>query len=473
MESDARKDDDLAQHTGMLEKILQYAADGICVCHNTPEAPYVRFSHWNPQMVAITGYTMDEINRLGWYQTLYPDPEVRQQAMERMARMRTGDDIRAEEWTITRKDGKTRCFSISTSMIAEEDGRAHVLAVMGDVTDRVKAQSALRESEKKYRTLFENAPIGISIVDGAGNVLDANDAMFRLHGLSKKQTMPRIITGDYYHNRVDWEKTRARLGQDGFLNEWEVRLKKANGTPYDAIVTMRPIEIEGNSVWLAIIQNITEQRQKEQALDESLKEKELLLREIHHRVKNNMQIITSLLRLQGSKATHREFVDIMEDCQSRIRAMALVHETLYHSQALSHIGLLEYLQSLTGTVMQTYLHAASIAVRVSVVHTDMTLDPDKAVSFGLVISELLTNALKYAFPDDRSGTVAINAHRIGDRQLEVTVSDDGVGLPEDLDVGKTDTLGLELVTGLVERQLNGAIEWRVQNGTVFTIRFIP
>ncbi len=342
-----------------------------------------------------------------------------------------------------------------------------------EVEVSTKAQAALRGSEEKYRTLFENAPIGIAVVDREGNLLDANDAMFRLHGLRREGRMVSITTCDYYQNAGDREKTRARLARDGFLKEWEVRFKKVDGTPYDALLTMRPVEIGGNSVWLALIQDITEKRRHEQELEASVREKDLLLREVHHRVKNNMQIIASLLRLQTLKAATPEVVEFMEDCQSRIRAMALVHETLYHSEGLSHIRLLEYLRSLTGTVVQTYLHSSQIAVRVSVIPPDMILQPDKAIPFGLVVSELLTNALKYAFPQGRSGTVWINALQIDDRQLEVTVSDDGVGLPEDLDVHKTDTLGLELVMGLVEKQLEGAIEWRIENGTTFTIRFVP
>ncbi|MDZ7699956.1 MAG: PAS domain-containing protein [Deltaproteobacteria bacterium] len=110
METGAEEKTIVEQDAWMLESILHHAADGICVCHNTPEAPHVRFTHWNPQMVLITGYTLEEINRLGWYQTLYPDPEVRERAIERMARMRTGDDIQAEEWTITRKDGEKGVF---------------------------------------------------------------------------------------------------------------------------------------------------------------------------------------------------------------------------------------------------------------------------------------------------------------------------------------------------------------------------
>ena len=132
----------------MFQDIFEKAADGICVCHNIADEPYVRFTHWNPRMTEITGYSTEEINRLGWYQTMYPDPEVQQHAIERMAKMREGDDIKAEEWVITSKSGEKKALSISTSIVKKEDGRIHVIAIMRDISQRKKAEAALKESEE-------------------------------------------------------------------------------------------------------------------------------------------------------------------------------------------------------------------------------------------------------------------------------------------------------------------------------------
>lgn len=146
----------LKEQTKTLNNILEKAADGICVCHNISEEPYVRFTHWNPRMTEITGYTIEEINRSGWYQSMYPDPELQQKAIERMATMRKGDDIQTEEWVITTKSGGEKSLSMSTSIIDDEDGKVHVLALMQDITERKKAEEALRASEEKYRFLAEN-----------------------------------------------------------------------------------------------------------------------------------------------------------------------------------------------------------------------------------------------------------------------------------------------------------------------------
>lgn len=147
----------LEEQANTLRDILEKAADGICVCHNIPEEPYVRFTHWNPRMSEITGYTMEEINQAGWYQSLYPDSEIQQKAIERMTGMRKGDDIQAEEWIVTTKSGTEKALSISTSVVRKEGANIHVLAVMQDITERKQAQDALKESERKYKLLAENS----------------------------------------------------------------------------------------------------------------------------------------------------------------------------------------------------------------------------------------------------------------------------------------------------------------------------
>jgi len=428
-----------------------------------------RIFQFNPAALQRLGYSADELVGM-------PVPDIhplerRDEATTVIEEMLAG---KTSECSIPLLAKNGKHIPVETRMTRGTwNGQPVLFAICRDITERMAAQHALEQGEEKYRTLFENAPIGIAIVETEGNVLDANEAMFRLHGLRREGRMTRITTNDWYHNPDDRDKTRARLLEDGFLNEWEVRLKKADGTSYDALITMRPIEIGGHSLWVAMIQDVTEQRQREQALNESLKEKELLLREIHHRVKNNMQIVESLLRLQTSKVKSPELNEIMNDFQSRINAMSLVHETLYHSQTLSRVRVLEYLQSLARSLVQTYAHSDRISIRVSVIPPDTILNPDKVIPLGLAISELVTNALKYAFKGNRSGTVQIRGLKRNNNELEVTVSDNGVGLPEDLDVRQSGTLGLQLVTGLVERQLAGDLEWQVHNGTAFTIRFMP
>jgi PAS domain S-box-containing protein len=142
----------LRDESAFRKSVIERAAEGICVCHTIEEYPYVRFTVWNERMTEITGYTMDEINRLGWYQTIYPGPQLQQKAVKRMERMRQGDDLVAEEWEITRKDGLKRLLAISTSVIVTEGNKSHVLALMHDITEEKKTQ---KEHEDFLKSLID------------------------------------------------------------------------------------------------------------------------------------------------------------------------------------------------------------------------------------------------------------------------------------------------------------------------------
>ena len=184
-----RAEEVLRQESSFRTSIIEHATEGLCVCHETVEFPHVAFTVWNDRMTEITGYSMDEINRLGWYQTMYPNPEVQARAIERMARMRQGDDIVGEEWEITRADGEKRLLSISTSVLQTGDGIAHVLALMQDITEHKQAEETLRQSEEKYRTILENIEDGYFEVDIAGNFTFFNDSLCQLLGYSKDELM--------------------------------------------------------------------------------------------------------------------------------------------------------------------------------------------------------------------------------------------------------------------------------------------
>ncbi len=211
-------------------------------------------------------------------------------------------------------------------------------------------------------------------------------------------------------------------------------------------------------------------KRAEEQIAVSLHEKEVLLREIHHRVKNNMQVITSLLRLQARKIRDKEALAAFAESQNRIRAMALVHETLYRSDYLAGVACRDYLGKLVRSLSRAYGTRAR-AVRVVVDADDASLDADHAIPVGLIVSELVTNAMKYAFPEDRGGEIRIAVQRDGEEELELVVGDDGVGLPETIDLQSTATLGLRLVRGLAEEQLGATLGIHRTGGTRFTIRF--
>lgn len=207
----------------------------------------------------------------------------------------------------------------------------------------------------------------------------------------------------------------------------------------------------------------------EEQIKESLTEKEVLLKEIHHRVKNNMQIISSLLRLQSRDVTEKKYIDMFTDSQNRITSMSLIHEKLYQSKGLAKIDFDDYIRDLANGLFQSYGANGSIGLNIDV--RDVSLGIDSAIPCGLVVNELVTNSLKHAFPDGRKGNILISLHPIAGNMIELIVSDNGVSIPEDIDIRKTESLGLHLVTILVENQLHGEINLNRSKGTEFLVKF--
>lgn len=208
--------------------------------------------------------------------------------------------------------------------------------------------------------------------------------------------------------------------------------------------------------------------QTERKLEAALAEKEVLIKEIHHRVKNNLQIISSLLNLQSNAASDPQILAQFQDSRSRVRSMAFIHERLYRSRDLAHVNFGEYLRDLAHDLLQSY-RAQNQSVVLKVHVDDIHLDIDTAIPCGLIITELVSNALKHAFPDGRNGEVNVEMRCSSTSQYQLAVWDDGVGIPAEMDYRKMNSLGLQLVNNLT-RQLGGAV--KVQSpGTRFTICF--
>jgi two-component sensor histidine kinase/PAS domain-containing protein len=227
---------------------------------------------------------------------------------------------------------------------------------------------------------------------------------------------------------------------------------------------------DGAVVWDGMILDITSQKQVEQDLQRSLRDKDALLQEVHHRVKNNLQIISSLLDLQALTITDRHAQEAFTESQRRIQAMALVHDQLYHVETMSHIDFGAYVRTLTDYLQQSFVSQAdSIAVVIEIV--DIWLDAHAAIPCGLIINELVANAFKHAFPDQRSGQIRITCQARNDGTLQLAVADTGVGMPIP-GQQRTGSLGLRLVSTLT-KQLRGILRIESDQGAVVTVTFEP
>ena len=217
-----------------------------------------------------------------------------------------------------------------------------------------------------------------------------------------------------------------------------------------------------------VILDIAELKRAEEEIKASLKERETLLKEIHHRVKNNMQVVSSLLSLQAAKAAQPETIETLNESQRQIRSMALIHEKLYRSGSLAEIDFGDYVESLIAELLRMYNVPLGL-VTTTVEIENVQLGVDAAIPCALIINELVSNSLRYAFPDGRTGNVTVALQR-SKGAYTLTVADDGVGFPADVDFRATDSLGMQLVVTLVN-QLEGTIELNRENGTAFVISF--
>ncbi|MGD1856221.1 MAG: sensor histidine kinase [Leptolyngbyaceae cyanobacterium] len=214
--------------------------------------------------------------------------------------------------------------------------------------------------------------------------------------------------------------------------------------------------------------DISDRKQREQELAESLAEKNVMLQEIHHRVKNNLQVICSMLNLQ-TKSTDPLIAEIVRESQNRVRSMALVHENLYQSENLSKINLEDYIKDLSKNLLKSYRSSVS-QTKINVDTSNIYLNIDVAVPCGLIINELVSNALKYAFPQHQTGEVNITISKKANQDLILTVSDNGIGLPAEVNIEQTATMGLRMVKALIQ-QISGSLIVNREAGTSFQIIF--
>jgi two-component sensor histidine kinase len=220
----------------------------------------------------------------------------------------------------------------------------------------------------------------------------------------------------------------------------------------------------------ATVTDISIQKKAEKQIKASLNEKEILLQEINHRVKNNMQVISSLFNLQKTNIIDPKMRDILEDAQNRVQAMAMIHETLLNSENLSSIDMQDYFAQLANSIFQNF-GKISNGIDLKIDANNILIGFKQATTAGLIVNELVSNSLKHAFPNNKEGKIKITLRQIEQDQIELTYYDNGIGIPEDFDWDNSKSLGMSLIKLLSERQLNGSLELNREMGTCFIIKF--
>jgi len=350
---------------------------------------------------------------------------------------------------------------------------AMVVEIERRIADQCQAEKAARKNEEQYRTLFENAPLGVVLVTYGGQHLTVNKAICRMLGFSRAELLQinPIELYQYPEKRAEFIK---RLKTDGFVRGFEVELKRKDNSVFYARLTAVPAAMIGEDIILAMSEDITKRKQSDAALKASLAEKEVLLKEIYHRVKNNLEVISSLLYLQSAAIEDKQMIELFKESENRVRSMGMIHEKLYQSDDLARIDYSEYIHELVNNLMQSYAGRPR-AVIFKVNTRNVSLGLDTAIPCGLIINELVTNAMKYAFPEEVPGTdkeaeICIAMSKEDDDGYLLCVSDNGIGFPHEIDLQNTESLGIQIVRTLVH-QLDGTIRISNTSGTSIEIRF--
>ena len=368
--------------------------------------------------------------------------------------------------------GRPVIGEVHTALHRQEGRILGVLGIVRDITERKQAEAELALREARFRAIFDHAPVGISLTTDEG-VLLTNAEHARITGVPIEQSsVPGVFARashpeDYARQMV--QAQRFQLGEVGHYTV-EKRYLHPDGRVQHAELTSRFYHdtSTGQRKILTILSDLTERKQAEALVQASLQEKEALLKEVHHRVKNNLQVITSLLRLEAGRSVQPDTKAVLKEMQGRIRSMALLHESLYRSGVFATIDLGAYLGQISTQSFRT-LAATPGAVQLRLDLASVAVEMDQALPCGLLVNELVSNCFKHGFPDGRTGEVRVELQPVpGGPQWRLRVSDTGVGLPADFAARRDQSLGLQLVSDLA-RQIGGTLETGSGPGAAFTV----
>ncbi|MCS6814752.1 MAG: PAS domain S-box protein [Cyanobacteria bacterium] len=457
----------LRQSEELFRSLFDKAPIGIALCD--PEDR--RLLQVNQKFCQLTGYSAEELATMAIADITHPDDRDQEYPLAAYCLATHQSNYRLEKRYIT-KQGTIRWVQVTVTLLYGPDGELqYSLGMTEDITLRKQTEEALRASEAQNRAILAAVPDLMVLYSAEGiyqGLIKPSNTLMSLLDLLPGPNMGKHL---------------SELLPPEIAANQEAAIQRAMATKtvqtYEQVVTIgdrvqyeevRVAPVDEHKV-LLMVRDIGERKQAELKVRASLREKELLLQEIHHRVKNNLQIICSLLNLQANTFQDPHIIEPLMESQRRVRTMALVHERLYQTASLAELDIADYITELVSDFfLASLVDNVSINLRFNLVH--LNLEADMAIACGLIINELVSNALKYAFPNDRPGEVYIGfqPHPSQPDYYTLTIADDGIGLPADFDVHNTTSLGLQIVCALVS-QLFGTLEVDRAPGTAFRITF--
>lgn len=437
--------------------------------------PQGNFIYVSPSCKRITGYSTKEfLQNPELLQSIVHSNDVNMIKNHKHKVFGTGE-IDPIEFRIITKSGEERWIGHICQTIYDSNGLD--LGQRGcnrDITKRKQTEDKLQISQKRYQDLYDHAPDMYFSVRPDGIVISVNQYGADCLGYKKEDLVGNSVWKVVHKDDLSFVQNQISeiINQNNEISELEFRKVRKDGSVLFVHERLQLIFNEdGDEIEIRIIcRDITERKRTEKQIAASLKEKEVLLREIHHRVKNNMQVIVSLLRMHSRRSRNERMQTVFDDCRDRVNAMSLIHEALYQSADLAQIDFEVYLGKLCRNLRQAH-SASGKGIELIVERCDVTLDIDQGIAVGMVISELIANAFKHAFPLGKGGRVSISLSGLDGEEVELIVQDNGKGLSQEIDILNSSSLGLQLTAAAVTRELGGSIEIERNGGTRFIIHF--
>ncbi len=435
-----------------------------------------RFLEVNDMATERLGYTYDELLDMSPPDIVTPDKRVE---MPGNAVVLIEKGHATFEIVHLTKDGRRIPVEINNHLITYK-GQRVCLAISRDISDRKKVEKALKLNRIRLSNAMDLAHLANWELDLYKQTFIFNDKFYSMLGTSVETEGSYHMPVEYYIKEYvhpedtqfieEGMKNSLKVHESIFGTEFEHRIIRRDGVIRYVAIRIRVVPSNESEILhvYGTVQDITDRKMVEEKLKESLEEKEMLLKEIHHRVKNNLMVISSLLNLQSQYIKDKEALNIFKESQNRAKSMALIHERLYLSTDLKRIDFGAYIQTLANDLFHTYITDPS-KVRLNMNVENLMVDINTTVPLGLIVNELVTNSMKHGFIDGAEGEIRIEFYK-ENKKFVLVVGDTGVGFPEDLDFRKTSTLGLQLVNNLTS-QLDGNIELNRDNGTEFIIKF--
>ena len=429
---------------------------------------------WNKAAEQIYGYSAEEI--LGKNVSVLEPDDIKGEIKSYSEKIKQGKKVQNYETLRLKKDGSIINISVTLSPIFNASGKLIALsAIVRDITERKQAEEALRESEARLRRFYESGMFGVVYYNLDGEITDANDKFLDIVGYTHEDLQAGLVNWNKItppEYRLLDEKCIAELKAFGVFKPFEKEYIRKDGSYVPIIIGAATFDRESNE-GIAFVLDNTERKKTEKALAEIDR---IRIKEIHHRIKNNLQVISSLLDLQAEKFDDEKVREAFKEGQNRVVSMSLIHEELYKGKGNDTIAFSAYLRKLAKNLFQTYsLNSKNICLFMDL-EEDAFFDMDTAVPLGIIVNELVSNSLKHAFNESEKGEIRIRLCREGKNNeirkslFSLTISDNGKGIPENVELESLESLGLQLVNILVD-QLDGEIGLKREQGTEFRITF--